>query len=275
MKAGIDFFPLDVHLDDKWKLIEAQFGLKGFAVVVKLFQKIYGEFGYYCEWNDDIALLFAQSVGVADGNVVSDIVNASVKRGIFDRAMFEKYAILTSMGVQKRYFDAVKRRKEITVTMEYTLFDVAHFLKDVNIIWKNVNINGENVNTFQQSKVEKSRVEKSMYNSASNDAKPKGGRHTFAKPSVEEIRFYCIERHNSVDAQRFFDFYESKGWLVGKSPMKDWKACVRTWEKYEQKGVSPKSIKRCLIGGMDLERRHYTDEEIHALFTPLDDDEEE
>lgn len=53
----------------------------------------------------------------------------------------------------------------------------------------------------------------------------------FTKPSAEEIKAYCLERHNSVDYQRFYDFYEAKGWMVGKNKMKDWKAAVRTWEK--------------------------------------------
>lgn len=53
----------------------------------------------------------------------------------------------------------------------------------------------------------------------------------FQKPTVEEVREYCKERKNSVSAEKFYDFYESKGWLVGKSPMKNWKAAVRTWEK--------------------------------------------
>ena len=51
------------------------------------------------------------------------------------------------------------------------------------------------------------------------------------KPKVEEIDSYCKERKNNVDAQQFFDYYESKGWKVGKSPMKDWKSAVRTWER--------------------------------------------
>ena len=53
----------------------------------------------------------------------------------------------------------------------------------------------------------------------------------FVKPKVDEIEAYCKERNNSVDAQQFFDYYESKGWKVGKSPMKDWKSAVRTWER--------------------------------------------
>lgn len=53
----------------------------------------------------------------------------------------------------------------------------------------------------------------------------------FIKPTIEEIKAYCKERKNNVDAEVFYDFYESKGWVVGKSSMKDWKAAVRTWER--------------------------------------------
>jgi predicted phage replisome organizer len=56
----------------------------------------------------------------------------------------------------------------------------------------------------------------------------------FKKPTIEEIKEYCIERNNNIDAEQFFNFYESKGWLVGKNSMKDWKASVRTWEKRNQ-----------------------------------------
>lgn len=53
----------------------------------------------------------------------------------------------------------------------------------------------------------------------------------FTPPSREEVQAYCEERKNNVDADSFVDFYSSKGWMVGKNPMKDWKACVRTWER--------------------------------------------
>lgn len=52
----------------------------------------------------------------------------------------------------------------------------------------------------------------------------------FKKPTLEEVEEYCKERNNNINAQKFIDFYESKGWKVGKTPMKDWKACIRTWE---------------------------------------------
>lgn len=59
------------------------------------------------------------------------------------------------------------------------------------------------------------------------------GSSRFQKPTLEEIREYCISRGNNVDPEQFLNFYESKGWVVGKSPMKDWRAAIRTWEKRE------------------------------------------
>lgn len=61
--------------------------------------------------------------------------------------------------------------------------------------------------------------------------KDKNNNKRFTPPTIEEVKAYCQERGNSVDPETFVDFYESKGWCVGKNKMKDWKACVRTWEK--------------------------------------------
>ena len=64
----------------------------------------------------------------------------------------------------------------------------------------------------------------------------------FTPPQLHEISQYCLERKNSVDATKFLNFYESKGWMVGKNKMKDWKACVRTWENNTPKKETEKSI---------------------------------
>ena len=61
---------------------------------------------------------------------------------------------------------------------------------------------------------------------------PKGSKKKiFEPPSVDDVRAYCQERKNSVDPQKFVDFYSSKGWMIGKNKMRDWKAAVRTWER--------------------------------------------
>lgn len=59
----------------------------------------------------------------------------------------------------------------------------------------------------------------------------KSKRTNFIPPTLDEVEQYCIERNNNVDSQSFIDFYESKGWMIGKNKMKDWKAAVRTWER--------------------------------------------
>jgi len=75
----------------------------------------------------------------------------------------------------------------------------------------------------------------------------KSKRKRFTPPTVEEVQAYCRERKNNVDAQRFIDYYTANGWKVGRNTMKDWKACVRTWEQNQRtqprptygKGASP------------------------------------
>ena len=65
-------------------------------------------------------------------------------------------------------------------------------------------------------------------------------RKRFMPPSVDDVRAYCMERGNSVDPQTFVDFYAVKNWMVGKTKMVDWKACVRTWESRERKTQNAK-----------------------------------
>ena len=62
----------------------------------------------------------------------------------------------------------------------------------------------------------------------------------FKKPTIDEVKNYCVLRKNNIDAEAFIDFYESKNWFVGKNKMKDWKACVRTWERRETKTTTSK-----------------------------------
>ena len=57
----------------------------------------------------------------------------------------------------------------------------------------------------------------------------------FTPPSIDDVQNYCSERKNSIDAEQFINYYESKGWLIGKNKMKDWKAAIRTWESRQKK----------------------------------------
>ncbi len=83
----------------------------------------------------------------------------------------------------------------------------------------------------------------------------------FKKPTVDEVRDYCRERGNNVDPNAFVDFYAAKGWRVGNQPMKDWKACVRTWERRDQKEPPKKKV-----GFSNYEsQRQYSDDQFRAI----------
>ena len=72
------------------------------------------------------------------------------------------------------------------------------------------------------------KIEKEIHSSAKSTTTK---RKRFEKPSISDIKQYCMERNNNIDANQFYDYYESNGWKVGKNSMKDWKACIRTWER--------------------------------------------
>lgn len=90
--------------------------------------------------------------------------------------------------------------------------------------------------------------------------KEKKDNRRFTPPTIEEVQAYCTERGNNVDPQTFVDFYSSKGWVVGSSKMKDWRACVRTWERndrgrgkvnpalnYKQKAISESDFNALIV----------------------------
>lgn len=82
----------------------------------------------------------------------------------------------------------------------------------------------------EERKKERSK-EKKIEEEREEDTQKKRDVLRFAPPTVDEVRSYCRERGNQVDAQRFIDYYTSNGWKVGRNPMKDWRAAVRTWER--------------------------------------------
>lgn len=162
VKEGLDYFELDCHMEEKVRLIQAEFGLKGFAIVVKLYQKIYGGFGYYCEWNEDSLLLFMSENGVSsrdEKNLISEIVTACIRRNIFSEKLFNEFGILTSYGVQKRYLNAVSRREKVELIKEYLLISVGKNQGNVCINSINDYRNSVNVCSNSQSREEKSREE--------------------------------------------------------------------------------------------------------------------
>ena len=214
-KEAFDFFPLDVHLSDRMELIEAEFGLIGFAVIVKLWMRIYGSRGYYCEFDEEVALMFSHKTGVGV-NAVSEILNAAFKRGIFDKTLYEKYKILTSKGIQERCMKMCSRRKRFEVEKKYLLISVPISLENVYIKGENVNISEENVYIFTQSKI-KERKESKVNKSKEKESERE---HTLARSPdfLEFENFIQTYAPRIMDMKEPFREQEFR-WLV-----KDFKA---------------------------------------------------
>lgn len=118
---------------------------------------------------------------------------------------------------------------------EQTRKRVAEFKKNKKLQAGNVTSNAE---VTQGNATEEEREEEKEYNTLSisactRDAPTKAP--YFTPPNIEEIREYCVSRNNNVNPEQFYDFYESKGWMVGNARMKDWKAAVRTWERRSER----------------------------------------
>jgi hypothetical protein len=140
-KAGLDYMPLDTSMDDKIDLVEAIWQLEGFAILIKLFQKIYSN-GYYHTWSEKEQLLFAGRIH-KDIDTLKSFIGDCINFDIFDRDLLEKYHVLTSRGIQKRYFAAASRRKKIEICPNLLLVDISDYINDDNKLI-NVDINSKN-----------------------------------------------------------------------------------------------------------------------------------
>jgi hypothetical protein len=218
LKQGVDYFPLDVHIDNKLKFIKIKYGVEGYGVIICLLQHIYS-LSYWCSATDDDLLLLSDELKI-EYQLLKSVIGEAVKRNFFNNELYEKYEVLTSKGIQKRYKEIVKRRKDVEIISEYLVID--------NNFGVNVNNNLVNVNTVQtQCKHNVSKSTQSKVNRKEKESK------VFKPPTIDEVKGYCLERQNNVDPFKFINHYESVGWMRGKNKIKSWKACVRTWETKE------------------------------------------
>lgn len=147
---GIPFFLLSTNSSDPIvELLEARFGIKGFAIYVKLLQRIYGDEGYYCLWDSEISDVFASKNGV-NATLVSSVVDFLVKRGLFDSDKFDSLGILTSAAIQNHFAKTNSRKKEVRMLENFLC---ANFQRNVYKNLKIVDKNGKNV--YRNETIEK------------------------------------------------------------------------------------------------------------------------
>lgn len=126
-KEGIGYFSLDTdffHSDKKVKIIKGEFGAKGVIILLYTLCAIYSDKGYYMEWENDDCYLMSDDLGCdCSPNLIGEVINRCVKRGIFNEEVFNAFGILTSHGIQIRFLKAAAKREKIKIIEEYALFD--------------------------------------------------------------------------------------------------------------------------------------------------------
>ena len=133
-----------------------------------------------------------------------------------DRSRFSPQSVKTNYGKDPENIEDPPQSDLTVVGSDRSRFSPQSVL---TVVGENEPI--RNTNIERNTKLERNTKEKEI-----------GKR--FAPPTVEEVAAYCSERNNSIDPESFVNFYTSKGWMVGKNKMKDWKAAVRTWESKDR-----------------------------------------
>ena len=141
LKQGLDYFSLDVDFfqSAKVKRIIRGCGCKAVSVLICLLANIYRKDGYFLKWDGDMGYLIAEEIGAdiranSPELMVTDVLSKALSVGFFHNPIFEEYGVLTSEGIQERFFTAIERRKKIEIIQEFFLLDPLEVQK--NAVWK-------------------------------------------------------------------------------------------------------------------------------------------
>ncbi len=270
-KTGLDYFPLDVDFfsDEKMVCIHGEFGIKGQVVAIHLLCAIYRE-GYFAVWNEALPLKIAAATGLS-ADLVKMIAQRLAKWGLFDKGLFDSDGVLTSAGIQRRFF-SIARHREFPP-------DLPHLLVSTE---KTQVSTAETPVSNVKNPLKESKVNKNPPRGVKSDPPhPPSGCfiQDMPKPTEEEVTRYfascqLAQRLNDpIQAgRRFFDHFNSVDWIdkAGRRIVK-WKSRANIWIRdelriqnnnqtnYQNHGPSNTGAARradpagqCLLDGIDL-----------------------
>lgn len=243
-KTGLDYFPLDIDFfdDEKIVAISGEFGIKGEIVAIKLLCAIYRN-GYFILWNDLLKFKLLKNLPGISSELLDSIMNRLVLWGFFDKGLFDSMGVLTSVGIQKRYFKISKRRKSVD-DFRYLLVEVSGCENkevfssddgDVSSDTVNVCNNGVNVcnNPFNADiNVRKNTTKKSKEKKVNNSL---SSAHT--RENLNDISSETFD----VDLDKCFaDLKSEEGWLRD------------AWERAYRNGFRNFTLDECKDKYVDL-----------------------
>lgn len=247
IEEGLDYFPLDVDFYDDPKIIfiEEQFGVKGGYIANRLLCWIFRN-GYFLNWDDDMALVFAKRVGNGvTHTLVNDVVCALLKRDFFNKKVFDSCHILTSRGIQKRWIKIIQDSKRKAVIN--SSFDIVSTGTNAPKTEETIPETEETT----QSKVKESKGNKKKVKIAKCPHKksvkvrigkspppPVARPPSHNGPPLEDVaRFFRGAGGTEEMAKAFWNKWESSGWMDGLRKITNWSAAangfIATWHRNE------------------------------------------
>lgn len=210
-KQGLDFFLLDVDFFRNMKIrkIAKACGPNAYAVIICLLCNIYRDKGYYILWDEDLPFVIADELGISEG-CVKEIITRAIQVDFFSQEKFSEHKVLTSGGIQKRYFNAAYKRKEvdrregyIINSSEMAINDGNNSINDSHNQHSNSNSNSNNISI-----------------SVSNEERER----------IFEIFFFKNARNPEAEVDKFVNHYQGVGWIRKGERITDRVAVAQNWD---------------------------------------------
>ncbi|MDR1459713.1 MAG: DUF4373 domain-containing protein [Bacteroidales bacterium] len=271
IKTGIDYFSFDTdfYMDIKIRRIIKGCGARSISVLIYLLCNIYREKGYYMRWDNDMPFDISDTVGVSEGEA-SETVKKALQVNLFDEEMFEKYGILTSKSIQRRYLQAVAERTIINITKDYWLIGLPIgekyiFQPENRVIRSNNRVFQPENRVFRpestQSKVKDRIVKESMgERDARKIAPPNQKINDFElrKKKFMDDCTHFLDTYPKEMMREFFDYWTEPNKSKTKMRFeieKTWDLArrLKTWENNELKFNGNGRNQKSGDGGLDAE----------------------
>lgn len=266
---GIDFFPFPSRNSTALQLLEAKFKLKGVAIYVKLLQKIFSEEGYFYKVSDDIILLLKQEFNLACAdNIIQDLINECITRGIFDKFMYEKYNILTSDDIQREYLNAVRKRKKLELNKEFLLPFALNFIKRAEETQKTAE-DLEKGKERKENKKETTQVTEGYINSLVSKNTDTSSLIDYFKNETNKYTADVTSIPIGVDMQKLTEKVKNSSFLMSANNM-TLKQCLKCYDKIIN-GVYDDDKPKVSNKPELVFKRNYSTKDLNSFFTNIDD----
>ena len=223
MRKDADYFPFICKEGKTFSILRSRYPLEGVGFFTELCIILTTTPDHHIVLKDDLDFEYFASRINCEKEKAEIIIDLLVRTQKIHPDLWNNARVIVIPDLLDSLKDAYERRNNDIITIDKLVSD---YINEVNV---DINKDYDIQKPTKDSKVNKSKV---------NDSIVK----RFTKPTVEELTAYCKERNNNIDGEYFYNYYKSKGWMIGKNKMKNWKSAIATWEKRDfNKGIDKKA----------------------------------